>query len=398
MQVDRALSAILLVTTGWSAAAQEPIPVSPGRLVGSPSSASACPVFNFTGVEGAVGYELVALEIPAGVEEDDIGAATVALHVELPAGSSGWSPSLEECLEAGSRYLWAVRARLEEGEGEWSPPARFDVPLAPTTAELEWAMEILDRRRRALTDPLEPAIGHPLAAPAEAAVEGGGAGIASKLPNQHLRATARISGSPLRRPSSTAPAAADTASPGTNTSSGDRIDTSWLQDGAGEPVAHASSSPARRAAFTTRMVGSRGTTPPAGGFRVDPYLLELTKSAVLLTASEDIPSEVLGSLCADGDGCELRLVATDTSGEVGGFSAGGLLFVDTPRINAWRLNRYDQIATVVGTNGDTVGATMILVSGTSSCGLYDDGAGALPTYQLRIQGGDAVHCLLRIAD
>jgi hypothetical protein len=45
----------------WSAAAQEPIPVSPGRLVGSPSSASACPVFNFSGVEGAVGYELVAL-------------------------------------------------------------------------------------------------------------------------------------------------------------------------------------------------------------------------------------------------------------------------------------------------------------------------------------------------
>ena len=70
-----------------------------------------------------------------------------------------------------------------------------------------------------------------------------------------------------------------------------------------------------------------------------------------------------------------------------------------PQVDSWRVNRYDEVATVVGTNGDTVEEDLIAVtSSPNTCSVRDDGAGLFPTYQLRVVGGPDVRCLLRIDD
>jgi hypothetical protein len=365
MRERRALFVILLSTSTFAGASDpRPQPVSPGRLEGSPSTSGACPVFSFTGFEEAQGYELVALQIPAGAHADNVDAATVALHVQLPAGASTWSPPLDDCLQAGSRYLWAVRARIDGVNGEWSQPSRFEVPLQPSSKELDWALEILDRHRRA--------------------------GVASG--REETSSFASRDAAAGRRP----PASEGRPSPLPSTRPSERVARAAARKAGArnDPAATGSDSDA-----PTRAAAA-GTTTSAGGFRVDPYVLELSKLSGPSPITVDLPFDQLVTRCADGDGCELRLIGTKTSGQLGSYSGAALLFLDTPQPDYWRLHRYDEVDTVTGINGDAVVDSLIRFSFGElfACGIHDDGVALFPTYQIRLEGSDASECLLRIDD
>jgi len=129
--------------------ASGPRPVSPGRSSSRPSIAQSCPSFSFSASPDAASHELAVLRLAPDQGADDLEHSSVALRVEIPAGATSWSPSLDECLEAGADYAWVIRARTEVGAGEWSEPAWFSVPLAPSTQELESALRILERYEEA---------------------------------------------------------------------------------------------------------------------------------------------------------------------------------------------------------------------------------------------------------
>ncbi len=120
---------------------QGPLLVSPGGRGEEGRVSSGCPGFNWAAVQGAAGYEVVVYEV-SGPDASRKPAEEAVLRVELPAGASGWTPELGECLAPG-RYGWAVGAIEETGAGRatrWSRPALFRVERSgPTRAR--WSSE-----------------------------------------------------------------------------------------------------------------------------------------------------------------------------------------------------------------------------------------------------------------
>jgi len=120
------------------------LPVSPGdpdRLV---EATGTCPTFSWSGVDGAVAYELAVLDV------SDAESPTLVFSRRIEGAALGWSPPREACLAPGGTYAWLVRAELPgRGLGEWSAPLRFRVPGAPTPEELTAALAVLERWRAA---------------------------------------------------------------------------------------------------------------------------------------------------------------------------------------------------------------------------------------------------------
>lgn len=133
--IDSRLAGALavLVFGGWSAAvfgAQiAPVAVSPGTDRGAGIAISdRCPTFSWSGVEGAVSYELTLYRVGEG----GLGARPIFTE-RIAASAFSWTPSLAGCLDAGDRYAWSVRAALEKGYSEWSEPSLFQVVASPGT-------------------------------------------------------------------------------------------------------------------------------------------------------------------------------------------------------------------------------------------------------------------------
>src|SRR5258706_4637501 len=104
--------------------APRPEPVSPGG-VSRTTLAAACPTFSWAPTQWAVAYELVVYQVerPSGLK----GAP--ALRASLPAGASGWTPSVADCLRPGGDYVWFIREVGRKGEavGTWSDGMAFSV-------------------------------------------------------------------------------------------------------------------------------------------------------------------------------------------------------------------------------------------------------------------------------
>jgi hypothetical protein len=136
MRISRWVSLPLVSTlmsvafTAGAAVFPGPTPVSPGQPHLRSATAYRCPTFSWSSVPGAWGYELAVFAVNGegdALTVDPSGEALI--RVTVPANASSWTPSVEQCLAAGSRYTWFVRESGMPGRsaGNWSPAASFEV-------------------------------------------------------------------------------------------------------------------------------------------------------------------------------------------------------------------------------------------------------------------------------
>ena len=131
-------SAILLGAPCW--ARSRPEAVSPGAP-GQPGRTEArCPTFSWGELPGAMRYELVVYRI-SGEGED----APPVIEKSFTGAVDSWTPSLDECLERGTRYAWSLRAISLKGASEWSVPLLFEIALDPRWTTLEETSRIVAR-------------------------------------------------------------------------------------------------------------------------------------------------------------------------------------------------------------------------------------------------------------
>jgi len=133
---------LLLSAAGVAQGAERPAAVSPGSTTEVARIHGRCPSFHWGRVEGAQHYELMVYAV--GGERD--ASPEPVLDVTLPGSVTGWTPALDQCLAAGERYAWTVRALGEGGApGRWSGAAMFEVAAGPSDEELETALEVVRR-------------------------------------------------------------------------------------------------------------------------------------------------------------------------------------------------------------------------------------------------------------
>ncbi len=107
----------------------EPLTVSPGATDRVTGVEVRCPTFSWQAVPGAVGYEVVAYELPPQAELAawSLDEAVEVLFVELPVGVTGWTPSVEDGLVRGADHVWFVRGVFGDRVADATPwsQARF---------------------------------------------------------------------------------------------------------------------------------------------------------------------------------------------------------------------------------------------------------------------------------
>lgn len=169
------------------------LPVSPGAADRLVEATSACPAFSWSGVDGAVAYELAVLDVSDG--ENPV----LVFTQRIDGSGYSWTPSRDRCLAPGRTYAWLVRADVVgSGLGDWSAPRRFRVPGAPSAEELSSALAVLERWRatqaggltgggesapEALSGRAAPARGESATAEADAPLATGVAAIRGEIPD-----------------------------------------------------------------------------------------------------------------------------------------------------------------------------------------------------------------------
>jgi len=151
--------------------------VSPGAAERITTVEGRCPSFDWVAVPQAELYELAVYELDptAAVQPGsslEHAVVAEAIFTRVAGGATGWTPDLALCLVPGGRYAWFVRAIFDETAeeaGEWSPPLVFQVSPAPSTAEVEAALDVL-RRHVAATG--ADAIGNDVVKPGVIAAHG----------------------------------------------------------------------------------------------------------------------------------------------------------------------------------------------------------------------------------
>ena len=158
------LFAIAIAIPTLAAAVQTgnpPTAVSPGGETGAVIQ-SRCPTFSWSATEGARGYELALYRVEDREEGDAEAAASadteatattdteLVTRIQLPGGTTGWTPAMSQCLEWGGNYAWSVRALdgTESSGAEqelWSEANLFRVSGTPSATEVESAIETLKR-------------------------------------------------------------------------------------------------------------------------------------------------------------------------------------------------------------------------------------------------------------
>jgi hypothetical protein len=92
---------------------------------------NGCPTFSWEAVDGAELYEIVAYSLHGDGDPSEVhlSAEDEVLYAWVPGGALAWTPSAEQALAPGGRYVWFVRAATEMIEDqilettEWSTGA-----------------------------------------------------------------------------------------------------------------------------------------------------------------------------------------------------------------------------------------------------------------------------------
>ncbi len=118
-----------------SAGGQGPVAVSPGAERGEAVVRQACPTFSWTSVPWALTYKVAVFEARGGgiVRTYEAMAAQAApvLVKEIPGQAFSWTPSADEALLNGGRYVWYVGAMVNAAQGSWSEGRAFVVAEGP---------------------------------------------------------------------------------------------------------------------------------------------------------------------------------------------------------------------------------------------------------------------------
>lgn len=142
-----------LVLQSSALAQDRPEGVSPGAVDRPSVVEGRCPAFSWVGVEAAVSYELVVYGLWDRPDEQeavilDLDRSSELVYSVVPGGASSWTPSLDQCLVAGDHHVWYVRAIFDpiaDVASDWSEPLFFSIAAAPSIAEVEHALRVLER-------------------------------------------------------------------------------------------------------------------------------------------------------------------------------------------------------------------------------------------------------------
>ncbi len=122
----------------------QPVAVSPGNDTAEATITQTCPTFSWSSVEGASAYTVAVFEmqtsqmLPYNVIQ---AIAAPVLSFNIGAPSLSWTPSTEECLTRGMKYVWYVRGVGKDGEEGWSEPKGFQVESSALTLEQKDAVQ-----------------------------------------------------------------------------------------------------------------------------------------------------------------------------------------------------------------------------------------------------------------
>ena len=136
-------------THGNAALPKEPDTVSPGRIDSFAGYSGTCPTFSWGGSPGSDSNELVVYELAdsaSGTEFEVPGhEARPIIHTEISGSATSWTPSTDQCLRPGGRYVWFLRGSNREGEGPWSSGRLFHIAESASILEVQEALKILER-------------------------------------------------------------------------------------------------------------------------------------------------------------------------------------------------------------------------------------------------------------
>jgi len=113
-------------------AAENPESISPGNALKPTVIDQICPTFSWAQVPGAAFYKIAVFEMTEMYEgmsyyENQAALSSPVLIKEFPGTASSWTPSLEEALQNGGRYVWFVQSQDAYGSSTWSAGKKFAV-------------------------------------------------------------------------------------------------------------------------------------------------------------------------------------------------------------------------------------------------------------------------------
>ena len=123
-------------------ASENPEAVSPGSDLRASVVDEVCPTFSWAQVPGASAYQIAVFEMSEAFEglsyyENQAALSVPVLVKKVSGTASSWTPSLEEALKNGGRYVWFVKAQDAYGSGAWSVGKKFAVRAPMGIAEIK---------------------------------------------------------------------------------------------------------------------------------------------------------------------------------------------------------------------------------------------------------------------
>jgi hypothetical protein len=123
-------------------AAEKPEAVSPGNDLRATVIDQVCPTFSWAQVPGSASYKIAVFEMSERFEglsyyENLAALGNPVLAKKISGTASSWTPSLEEALQNGGRYVWFVQAQDAYGTGAWSFGKKFAVRASLGLTEIK---------------------------------------------------------------------------------------------------------------------------------------------------------------------------------------------------------------------------------------------------------------------
>jgi hypothetical protein len=136
----RAIYFLMVLVLGFTGSAMSggPVAVSPGGEGSIAVIGQNCPTFSWSLADGAISYRIEVYEqLTTDLPEYEVMSA-IAVPVlirEIAAPALTWTPSADECLTRGVRYVWYVWGANKDGDGQWSEGLGFQVDASALTVE-----------------------------------------------------------------------------------------------------------------------------------------------------------------------------------------------------------------------------------------------------------------------